>query len=231
MVQQDTETLRRKLTAKRISDFECRSGKAQDFLWCDDVPGLAVRTTKDSPRKCYIVQAKVFRKTMRLTIGDIKVWSVDAAQQEARRLKRLIDEGHDPRIVKTDAEAQATAKKAAAQAAKQIDVAKQLRETVTARQAWDAYVKDRTAATKNGKLVWGTRHKAHHNYFVQEGGVKRKRGRRAGESAKTRPGILVPLLQKRLVDLDSPNIAAWVKKTPSVPQHSRRKRSALCVRS
>jgi len=58
----------------------------------------------------------------------------------------------------------------------------------------------------------GERHKAHHAYFVQAGGVKRTRGRRPNESETTRPGILVPLMALRLADLDENAVQAWFKK-------------------
>jgi len=65
---------------------------------------------------------------------------------------------------------------------------------------------------KDGKPEWGDKHKAHHSYFVQAGGVKRKRGTRTGESSKTRPGVLVPLMTMRLADVDAKVIAAWLDK-------------------
>ena len=57
-----------KLTAGRITGFKCEAGKAQDFLWCDTVPGLAVRAT-GTGAKAYIFQSRVNGKVARLTIG------------------------------------------------------------------------------------------------------------------------------------------------------------------
>jgi len=85
-----------KLTAGRIANFQCDEGKAQTFLWCDEVPGLAVRATQGSTRKRYIFESKVKQQTMRITIGDVSVWNITAAQSEARRLQVLIDNGNDP---------------------------------------------------------------------------------------------------------------------------------------
>ncbi len=54
--------------------------------------------------------------------------------------------------------------------------------------------------------------------FVQAGGVKRKRGTRPGESKKTRPGVLVPLMNMRLAALDADALAAWLdKETKQAP--------------
>jgi len=188
-----------KLTAGRIEDFQCASGKAQAFLWCAEVHGLAVRATAGSTRKRYIFESKVKGKTMRLTIGEVNVWSINAAQIEARRLQILIDQGKDPREVKANEEAAAL-------------LMQNVRESVTVAEAWGAYIKERSASIKDGKPEWGDRHRAHHAYFVQAGGVKRKRGRRPNESETTRPGMLVPFMSMRLIDLDVYAVSAWLKK-------------------
>ncbi|MHB9102050.1 MAG: tyrosine-type recombinase/integrase [Sulfuricella sp.] len=200
-----------KLTAGRIAGFKCDEGKSQAFLWCAEVPGLGVRATggaKDGDpldRKRYIFQAKVNGQTMRVTIGTVKAWSIDAAQAEARRLQVEIDNGNDPRQVKADIEA---AKEAEAAALAQ----KQTSEAVTVGEAWKVYIADRTASIVDGKPEWGDRHKAHHEYFVQAGGVKRTRGRRPNERKTTRPGMLVPLMSLRLADLDAKAVGAWMEK-------------------
>jgi len=173
-------------------------------LWCNEVRGLGIIATA-AGAKSYIFQAKVKGKSMRLTIGDVGAWSIAKAQAEARRLQTVIDTGHDPRQVKAEQEAEQEAQ-AAALAQKQVS------ESVTVAEAWQAYVTDRSASVKDGKPEWGEKHKAHHAYFVQAGGVKRTRGRRPNEPKKTRPGILVSLMTMRLADLDADAVAAWLDK-------------------
>jgi hypothetical protein len=80
-----------KFTAGRITGFQCPKDKQQAFLWCDDPLGLAVRATSNGA-KSYIFQAKVKGQSMRVTIGDVSVWGIAAAQVEARRLQTLIDQ-------------------------------------------------------------------------------------------------------------------------------------------
>src|SRR5579863_4505258 len=94
-----------KLTAGRISAYECDAGKAQSFLWCSEVSGLGVRATSSSKEKRYIFQAKVKGQTMRVTIGKVSAWSIPEAQMEARRLQILIDQGNDPRQVRAEEDA------------------------------------------------------------------------------------------------------------------------------
>lgn len=201
-----------KLTAGRIEKFKCDEGEKQAFLWCAEVPGLGVRAIESSGSKSYIFQAKVNGKSMRVTIGKVSVWSIDAAQAEARRLQVLIDLGNDPRQVKADkAEAIEIAKQVkVGEAAAQIQ--KQARESVTVADAWKLYIKERSASIVDGKPEWGAIHKAHHAYFVAAGGIKRKRGTRPNESPMTRSGMLVPLMSVRLVDLDEDVIALWLEK-------------------
>jgi integrase len=161
--------------------------------------------------KSYIFETKLNGKTIRMTIGDSRTWGIGKAQAEASRLKVMTDQGINPR----DEEAAAKAAREAEAAAQHEQEA---RESVTVAEAWQAYVAERSAAKTDGKPVWGERHKAHHAYFVQVGGVKRKRGTRPGESKKTRPGVLVPLLNIRLAALDADAVAAWLdKETKQAP--------------
>jgi len=193
-----------KLTAGRIADFQCPKGKTRTYLWCGEVKGLGIIATA-AGAKAYIFQAKVMSKSMRLTIGDVGVWSIAQAQAEARRLQTVIDTGNDPRQVKAEQEAAKEAK-AAALAQKQVS------ESVTVGEAWEDYNVERSAAMRAGKPEWGERHKAHHAYFVRAGGKERTRGRRQGDPKLTRRGSLVPLLAMRLADLDAAAIAAWLEK-------------------
>jgi len=84
-----------KLTAGRITDFLCPKGKTRAYLWCGEVKGLGVIATA-AGAKSYIFQAKVKGQSMRLTIGDVGVWSIAKAEAEARRLQTLIDQGDAP---------------------------------------------------------------------------------------------------------------------------------------
>ncbi|MDO9048307.1 MAG: tyrosine-type recombinase/integrase [Methylobacter sp.] len=201
-----------KLTAGRIAGFKCDESKAQAFLWCAEVPGLGVRATPNSSAAGYIFQSKVKGQSMRVTIGKVSMWSIPEAQAEARRLQIIIDTGNDPREVKADKAAAKVAAKTAKAAEAAAQIMQEARESVTAGEAWKAYVADRSASIVDGKPEWGEKHKAQHDYFVQAGGVKRTRGRRPNEPETTRPGVLVPLMNMRLIDLDAKAIATWLEK-------------------
>lgn len=181
-----------KLTAGRIAGFQCPEDKAQAFLWCNTVPGFGVRATAGSSRKRYIYQAKVKGQSMRLTIGDVSKWGIEAAQAEARRLQVQIDLGNDPRQVIADA---ITAKEAKAAALS----TKEARETVTLGMAWTEYI----AATKS---QWGELHLHDHVRAMQAGGEKRTRSHKL-----TAPGALASLATVRLVDLTPELVTAWAK--------------------
>ncbi|WP_074798108.1 Arm DNA-binding domain-containing protein [Nitrosospira briensis] len=173
-----------KFTAGRLQSFQCRPGTAQAFLWCEEVHGLGVRATANSPRKRYIFQSKVKGQSIRVTIGDVSAWSIAKAQAEARRLQVLIDQGQDPRQVEADREAAEEAKAAAMKSEKES-------QSVTVVDAWNAYTAERRASKKDGKPEWGERHLGHLRYFLQEGGVKRTRGsptERAGGNPSRHPG-------------------------------------------
>lgn len=193
---------RENFTAERVAGYQCTAGKNQTIFGDAKTPGLGLRVTA-AGSKSYIFETRLNNKTIRMTIGDPRHWPIGKAQAEAARLKVMTDQGIDPRQVI----AEQVAAKEAKEAAKREQEA---RESLTVAEAWKAYVAERSAAIKDGKPEWGDRHKAHHAYFVQTGGKKRKRGTRPGESEKTRPGVLVPLMGMRLAELNSKTIAAWL---------------------
>jgi len=195
---------RENFTAARVAGFECAPGKKQSIYWDGKTPGLGLRVTA-AGSKAFIFETSLNNKTIRMTIGDQRNWAIGDAQAEASRLKVMTDQGIDPRQVIADAIAAKEAEAAAL-------TAQQARESVTVAEAWQVYVAERSASMKDGKPEWGDKHKAHHSYFVQAGGVKRKRGTRTGESSKTRPGVLVPLMNMRLADVGAKVIAAWLDK-------------------
>lgn len=201
-----------KLTAGRIAAFECAPNKAQSFLWCSEVQGLAVRATPSSNRKRYIFETKIQTKTARMTIGEVSTWTIPAAQAEARRLQAEIDQGHDPR--------QQRAEKAAKN---KQDANAATAQQVTMTEAWEAYVKERSASMIDGKPEWGDRHKQHLASFVQAGGDALKRGK-----GTTRQGILYPLMAKRLADLDATVITEWLAvEIPKAPTSTAKAFSSL----
>lgn len=183
-----------KLTAGRIEKFLCPKDKEQAFLWCDEVPGLGVRATAGSERKRYIFQAKVKSQTMRVTIGDVNVWSIEKAQKEARSLKVTIDQGKDPRLVEAE---RVAAERAAVESSKlQTSL-----ESVTLNIAWTEYIAER-------KPNWSGHHLHDHLRAMQPGGEKRTRSNKEF----TEPGILAPLANTRLKDLNTELIQEWAKK-------------------
>lgn len=186
-----------KLTAGRVRDFATDKGQA--FLWDADTPGLAVRATAPGKRnpeggKAYVFQGVLANgQEPRITIGDVKTWSIEDARKEARRLQALVDQGVDPRQEKQERIKEAAAKAVAAN-----------RANTPAMDAWRAYITARTAK-------WSARHLAAHEGVCAEGGKPRTRGRRPGESATTLPGALRPLLLLPLNQIDADRVKAWLK--------------------
>lgn len=114
-----------KLTAGRIKDFQCPTGKAQDFLRDTETQGLGVRATVGA--KAFIFQSKLKDgSTIRRTIGDVRAWGIDEAKEEARRLQTIIDRGDDPReLDREKAQAKADAEAATEAAKKEVEDRKQ----------------------------------------------------------------------------------------------------------
>jgi integrase len=187
------------LTAGAIERLTCPNGKQQAFMRDTEAPGLRVRVTK-AGAKSFVYEAKLNRQTIRRTIGDVKLWSIEQARTEARRLAVVLDNGQDPREIERKQRAEKDAAKAAAAA-----------KAVTVGEVWAVYLDAR-------RLRWGERHYSEHLLLVKRGGVASKRA--AG--GVTAPGILHPLVGLALRDLTAPVIEAWAaRETQTRPAAAR----------
>jgi|APEBP8051072210_1049370.scaffolds.fasta_scaffold00977_1 integrase len=182
---------RERLTPDRIRRLKLPAEAAQAFLWDTDAPRLAVRVTAGS--KAFIFEAKLNRRTVRTTIGDVLAWNLDDARNEARRLQTVVDQGIDPREQKRDQVAAADAKR---EEAKRIDA--------PALDAWQAYLVARAPK-------WSARSLLDHQRLVDPGGKPKTRGRRPGEGDTTMPGALLGLLNRPLERISADCVRAWLK--------------------
>ncbi len=194
---------RENFTAGRVAGFKCEAGKNQTIFWDGKAPGLGLRVTRAGV-KSYIFETRLNGKTIRVTIGDERTWTISKAQDEATRLKAMTDLGDDPRQVKADKQAAAEAKREEAKNAE-----------APAIDAWQSYIEAR-----QGK--WSASHRKDHATVSKAGGEIRTRGRRAGESDKTQPGALLPLLALPLAKIDADHVRAWLKEEALTrPTHAR----------
>ena len=179
-----------RLTPSRIAAHTCPADASQAFLWDAVVPGLAVRATAN--KRAFIFQSRLAGKSIRMTIGDTEVWTVEQTRQRARELQSQIDQGRDPRQVKQE---WITADTQAREAARISDE--------PALTAWHDYI-----AARTGK--WSEAHMADHWKMVRDGGEPVTRGRRIGAPAYTEQGILRPLLDLPLKGITREKVARWL---------------------
>lgn len=201
---------RERLTPKRIHSFTTPADKAQAFLFDTEAPRLAVRATVSA--KAFIFESKLARRTIRITIGDVRAWNLDDARTEARRLQTLIDQGTDPRQEKAERIAAAEAKRQEAR-----------RAEAPALDAWHAYMAART-------VRWSPRTLLDHQRLCDPGGKPKTRGRKKGEGDTTEPGILLPLLQRPLKNIDADAVRAFLKKEAET-RPTRAKNAFICMRA
>jgi integrase len=180
-------------TAGRVSKFTCEAGKAASFLWDTESTGLGLKASAGGAKN-YVLQSRLESgATLRLTIGSTKAWTLAAARDEARRLQTMIDQGIDPRDEKRERIAAAEAKREEA-----------MRVAAPAMEAWQAYIAARAPR-------WSESHLLAHEAVACEGGEPRTQGRRPGESDKTLPGILRPLLALPLEQIGADQVRAWLQ--------------------
>ena len=186
-------TQRVNLTVGAIERLACPEGKQQAFMRDSGAPGLRVRVTA-AGAKSFVYEAKLNRRTIRRTIGDVKLWSIDQARAEARRLAVVLDGGDDPRELERARLAEAAAKIAAARAAAAA-------QALTVGDLWPRYL-------ANGKPkrreAWKPRYRADLEAMAAPGGVEKKRG-----EGLTRPGPLFPLLALPLAGVNEDTLKSW----------------------
>ncbi len=145
--------------ATKIANFKCKPDKKQSIFWDGKTSGLGLRVTA-SGSKSFIFQTDLNGKTIRITIGDQRTWSISKAQDEASRLKVMTDQGLDPRQVRADEvanhEANVIAKKT-----------QESREIATVGRVWEEYLTAR-------KHLWSKLHIHDHEKEMQAGGNERK---------------------------------------------------------
>ena len=176
------------LTAGLIERLACPAGKLQTFMRDTKAPGLRVRVTA-AGAKSFVFEAKLNRQTIRSTIGDVRAWSIDAARNEANRLRVTLDGGTDPREVERDRQTAAVEKKAASAI-----------HAVTVSEVWTIYLEAR-------RPQWGERHYKDHLTLSKAGGDVTQRGTRG--RGVTIAGPLHSLLALPLREIDAPTIEAW----------------------
>lgn len=176
-------------SAELIAKFKCKSGKRQTFFRDGKTPGLGLRVTA-AGAKTYIFETRLRKRSMRVTIGDERTWTIVKAREKATALKTLTDQGLDPRKVKAEQEA-----------AEQAAQRKLEGNAMLIDEAWKAYIEAR-------KSQWGASHTESHRYFANVGGQPKKKGGGPGEIA---PGILRPILNQRMKDLTAEILTSWLK--------------------
>ena len=187
------------LTAGAIERLTCPDGKQQAFMRDSEAPGLRVRVTS-AGAKSFVYEAKLDRQTIRRTIGDVKLWSIEQARSEARRLAVLLDNGQDPREIERQQQADRAATKAAATA-----------KALTVGDVWPLYLENGRPKRRD---AWKPRYRADLEAMAVPGGEPKKRGQ-----GTTRPGPLYPLLALPLAGVNEDTLKSWYDREAVAGKH------------
>lgn len=185
-------------TAGRVAGFKCQEGKKQSIFWDGKTPGLGLRVTA-AASKSYIFETTIQGKTLRITIGNVATYTIEAAQKIAKAYRAQTDKGIDPRQVAADKLTDEQDARDAKQAESIESQARQVRESVTLGDVWPEYVAERSP-------LWSVHHIAAHHKIIQAGGEKRSRSPK-----ETKAGPLASLASVRLMDLTMERVEAWAR--------------------
>jgi integrase len=203
-----------RLTLERIAAFTCPPEKQQAFLWDTEAPGLAVRVTA-AGAKSFIFESKLHRRTIRITLGDVRSWVLNSvwsgkgnekreiqrgAREEASRLKTIVDQGRDPRQVAADEVATEQAKRDDEAAATLADGEAARRQVVPVGEVWAKYIEARRAK-------WSERHIFDHHKVIQAALTKGEDNAIRNRTA----GVLASLAPLPLAAITPERVAAWLE--------------------
>jgi hypothetical protein len=164
------------------------------------VPGLLARRRSSS-------RARLNYRDIRVTIGSVESCPIAKAREEANRFQRMIDEGLDPRAVLKQEEADRAAELSRREAEAE---AKRIESERLLRRQW-----------KRGKRIWSKRVRPLESAPVcwtiedcEQGRAGNPRRKAAGPARgdTTLPGILRPLLDASLEQIDADRVrVTWLK--------------------
>jgi integrase len=195
--------IKKNFTSDVIATYQCKAGKSQTIYWDAKTTGLGLRVTANGA-KSYIFETSLNNKTIRITIGDIRTYSIKAAQVEATNLKAMTDKGIDPRQVKAERIASDQAKVAAKEAEAVAASLQAKKESVTLGNVWLEYIAERKEAKEGKDKSWSDRHYNDHVKLIHAGGERRKRSNKLTEAAP-----LASLAQLRLIDVTTDKVTEW----------------------
>jgi integrase len=175
------------LTVERVGTLRCDPDRHQRLYWDGKCPGLGLRVTPSGSRS-YIFEGRLHGRTLRLTLGDARTWTLEQARDEACRLKVQTDQGRDPRVERAAREARAMA-----------EHVQQSKRSITAGDAWVAYI-------AHPAHRWGSRHRADHEALARPAGQPKVRVK-----GERKPGILRPMLEQPLAAINAGIIEHWLQ--------------------
>jgi integrase len=196
------------LTHGLVDRATCPDGLPFVLLKDSDKKGLRVRVTK-AGGKHWQFETRIKGKLFTRALGEWPTVSIQAAREEAHRLRGMAEKGTDPREVERQQQADHDAEKQrqheAQQAAREAEAQRQQAtqvQAVTVQQAWAEYLTERAP-------YWGELHQKDHERLARPGGVAMSRGTRG--RGVTIAGPLHPLMGLALAELTPPVIEAWAK--------------------
>lgn len=188
-----------RLTAKRVEDFKCPTGKSQAFLWDTDARSLLLRATPTG-RKTFAFEGRLNGESIRINIGTATDWSIEQARTCAAEYKQQVDAGQDPREIKK-----------ARLAEKAAQAAEAMARATTVGDLWPTYLVEGKPKRRD---EWKPRYQLDLQLMSSPGGEKKVRGK-----GLTRPGPLFPLLALPLIEINEDTLKTWHDKEAKAGKH------------
>lgn len=184
-----------------IERAQCPEGASFVLLKDSDRKGLRLRITKAGSKNWQFETRLRNGKLFTRALGEWPTISIAEARTAASDLRRLTEQGQDPRELERQEREAAQAAKEAAQAAEDARKAEAAAMAITVGDLWPTYLEE---GKPKRREAWKPRYLEDLKRMSAAGGEKKKRG-----AGVTRPGPIYPLFALPLVDITEDTLKEW----------------------
>ena len=204
-------TVSHDFTHSLLDRATCPDGKSFVLLKDSDRKGLRLRITKAGGKHWQFETRLRSGKLFTRALGEWPTISIANARTAASDLRKLTEQGQDPRELERQEQEAAAAALETAKAEEAAQLAKATAQATTVGTIWATYLEEGKPKRRD---AWKPRYLEDIKRMSQAGGEPKKRG-----TGTTRPGPLFPLMSLRLIDITEDTLKEWQDREAKTSKH------------